>query len=527
MNIGIYARRSYTSERSESVAMQVSTCRDYIERLFPEDLAGAVAYEDDGYVRSNIDRPAMNRLREDVADGLIDCVVIYKIDRICSGMMDFCTFYTFLKDKGVKFVTVKDGIDTTTPIGEAMMYLAVIFSGIEVSNDSLRITDNLRHIAGAGYWCGGSAPLGYAIQTVSVGPKTHKILVPEPEGLAYKQMIVDLFLSRRYSIKRLETHLRHEGVRTPQGNFCSASYLWRLLSSPMCVEDTPEVYDYFSGLGCIMDDAGPREKWDGKHGVIVYGRTGMRCVNGRRRQVRMPAENWRVSIGAHVPTMPARTWLDIQRQFGAHEFDRAMHYDTSLLKGVLRCSCGRLLSITRKHKKDGSLSAWYRCPRRTQEGKEACSLPQTSADRLDGQVLDIFRRIEHDPALINKYIERPAVPDAARASRTAKRLQANASRIERLTAVLGDAEDSTAAKYIVAQIEKLDEEQGRLRREQAEAAIGLRRAAADAADAARKVEEIRRLVSDFDSFTAAERNEIARAVVKSAVWDGETLSLTL
>ena len=42
-----------------------------------------------------------------------------------------------------KFITVRDGIDTTTPLGEAMMYLAVIFSGLEVRTDSLRITDNI------------------------------------------------------------------------------------------------------------------------------------------------------------------------------------------------------------------------------------------------------------------------------------------------------------------------------------------------------------------------------------------------
>ena len=71
----------------------------------------------------------MNQLKEDIAAGLIDCVVIYKIDRVCSDMMDFCTFYSYLKEHEIKFITVQDGIDTTTPLGEAMMYLAVIFSG--------------------------------------------------------------------------------------------------------------------------------------------------------------------------------------------------------------------------------------------------------------------------------------------------------------------------------------------------------------------------------------------------------------
>ena len=137
-----------------------------------DEIDTVTPYEDDGYVRSDIDRPAMNQLREDVADGLLDCVVIYRIDRVCSDMMDFCTFYTFLKERGVKFVTVKDGIDTTTPIGEAMMYLAVIFSGLEIGNDAIRIRDNLNHLAARGFWCGGQPPIGYDIQEIDLGGTT-------------------------------------------------------------------------------------------------------------------------------------------------------------------------------------------------------------------------------------------------------------------------------------------------------------------------------------------------------------------
>jgi DNA invertase Pin-like site-specific DNA recombinase len=61
--------------------MQYDACKEYIMRSFP-DPENIMFYEDDGYVRSNIDRPGMNQMKEDIADGLIDCVVIYRIDRI-------------------------------------------------------------------------------------------------------------------------------------------------------------------------------------------------------------------------------------------------------------------------------------------------------------------------------------------------------------------------------------------------------------------------------------------------------------
>ena len=76
----------------------------------------------------------------------------------------------------VKFITVKDGIDTTTPLGEAMMYLAVIFSGLEVQTDSLRITDNMIHLAAKGFWCGGPPPQTI-ILIVLDGAKLLKVLL--------------------------------------------------------------------------------------------------------------------------------------------------------------------------------------------------------------------------------------------------------------------------------------------------------------------------------------------------------------
>ncbi|HBH93809.1 MAG TPA: hypothetical protein DDX70_11495, partial [Bacteroides sp.] len=97
MNFGIYGRKSYFVDTSESTQMQFDVCKEHIRLHFSEDeISSITLYEDDGYVRSDMDRPGMNQLKEDIAVGLVDCVIIYKIDRICSDMMDFCVFYSFL-----------------------------------------------------------------------------------------------------------------------------------------------------------------------------------------------------------------------------------------------------------------------------------------------------------------------------------------------------------------------------------------------------------------------------------------------
>lgn len=527
MNFAIYSRKSYYSDTSESTKMQVEACRDYIDRSF-DDVDTITPYEDDGYIRSDIDRPAMNQLRQDVADGLIDCVVIYRIDRVCSNMMDFCTFYTFLKEREIKFITVKDGIDTTTPIGEAMMYLAVIFSGIEISNDTLRITDNMNHLAAAGFWCGGQPPLGYKIQEISTGKKSHKTLVPDPAALEYKNMLIEILLDNRFSLQQMETYCRQQGIRSySSGSFLSTTQLHQILSSPMCVADTVAMYDYFESLGCMMDEGSPREKWDGRNGIIVYGRTTEKRVNGKKRHVKAPVDKWRISIGVHEPTMEPEQYFEIMKHFGQKKFDKKMKHETTLLKGVLRCKCGRLMSLARKPKADGSVSTWYHCPRREREGVASCDSKAIKAELLDEKVLEIFREIEHDPEVIRQYMKQEEKKPAGSTDALRKQILENGQKIDRLTATLAENGSSAAAKYIIAQIEKLDIEQIELNRKLAEQSVEVRRQQARLRGAMEKRMEITRLLENFDEFTMEEKNEIARTVIQSATWDNEALFLTL
>lgn len=523
MNFGIYTRKSYFTDSSDSVKMQLEACQEYISRM-ADEITSITPYEDDGYVRSDIDRPAMNQLRADVADGLIDCVVIYRIDRVCSDMMDFCTFYTFLKEKGVKFVTVKDGIDTTTPIGEAMMYLAVIFSGLEIGNDSLRIRDNLNHLAGRGFWCGGQPPVGYRIEEISLGDKKHKTIVPDEDALNFKNMIIDLLLDNDMSLQSLETYCRQQGIRSLRGSFLSTTQLHQILRSPYCCPAAPEIYDYYKELGCIIDEGSPRELWDGKHGVMVYGRTKEVRVNHKKKHVQAPPEEWRISIGYHEPTMSVEKWLAVQSHFGHKKIDQTLKHDTPLLKGVLRCKCGRLMGLARRKHVDGSVASWYKCYKRERSGE--CDMAQIKCELLDNKVLEIFRAIDHDPDLIKKYVKQEK-KTAGSGDQLRKQIAKLEKKIDRLTESLGEASASAAAKYIVAEIEKQDIELQKLKREEAKVSQEKRRNAKAVKSAQDKHSEITALLANFDNFTDTEKNEIAKSVIQSATWDGDTLFITL
>ena len=258
---------------------------------------------------------------------------------------------------------------------------------------------------------------------------------------------------------------------------------------------------------------------------MVYGRTMQTRVNHKKKHTIAPPENWRISIGYHEPQMSAEEWLALQGFFGRHVFVKELKHETTLLKGILRCKkCGRLLGLSRKKKVDGSVSTWYKCYNRERRG--VCDMSQIKAELLDEKVLEIFRSIEHDPATIEKYVkvEKKA---AGSGDQLRKNIKKTEEKIDRLTGTLATSAQSSAAKYIVAEIEKLDVELQKLKREEAKLSQEKRRNAAALKNAENKRTEIEALLANFDNFTMEEKNEIAKRVIREAAWDGETLFIML
>ena len=101
---------------------------------------------------------------------------------------------------------------------------------------------------------------------------------------------------------------------------------------PYCVEATPEIYDFYSAMGCQIDPDSPRDKWDGTHGVMMYGRSSIKSG----KHVVQPPEKWIICLGYHKPFISAEKWLSVQKRFQQNTFDKAMKYEIPLLKGILR-----------------------------------------------------------------------------------------------------------------------------------------------------------------------------------------------
>ena len=197
MNFATYTRKSVYSDKSDSVSNQERMCREYVDMKFAGLIDNFHVYQDEGFTGANTDRPGLKRLMEDVDHGIVDALVVYQLDRISRDVRDFSNIYATLEEKHVMFLSIKENIDTATPIGKAMMMVTMVFAQMERETIAARVTDNMIGLAKKGYWTGGNPPYGYVRQRIEVNGKSHVTIVPDPDAAKYVEGIFDTFLNNK------------------------------------------------------------------------------------------------------------------------------------------------------------------------------------------------------------------------------------------------------------------------------------------------------------------------------------------
>lgn len=120
-------------------------------------------YTDGGYSGGNTNRPALNRMIDDIHHNRIDLVVVYKLDRLSRSQKDTLMLIEdeFLAH-GVDFVSMNENFDTSTPFGRAMIGILSVFAQLEKDQITERFTMGRIGRCRAGYFHGGgNAPTGY------------------------------------------------------------------------------------------------------------------------------------------------------------------------------------------------------------------------------------------------------------------------------------------------------------------------------------------------------------------------------
>jgi DNA invertase Pin-like site-specific DNA recombinase len=160
-------------------------------------------YDDGGFSGGNTDRPALQRLLDDIRAGKIDIIVVYKVDRLTRSLADFAKLVELFDQHGVSFVSVTQQFNTTTSMGRLTLNVLLSFAQFEREVTSERIRDKIGASKRKGLWVGGRAPFGYE-------SKDRKIRVVDKDAEAVRT-IFQLYLQTG-SIYRLMTELHERGI---------------------------------------------------------------------------------------------------------------------------------------------------------------------------------------------------------------------------------------------------------------------------------------------------------------------------
>lgn len=320
-------------------------------------------YDDGGFSGGSMERPALDRLLRDVDAGKVDCVVVYKVDRLSRSLMDFSRIMEAFDRKGVSFVSVTQQFNTTSSMGRLTLNILLSFAQFEREIIGERIRDKVAAQKRKGKWAGGVPVLGYDVDRSGPSPR----LVVNAKEAARVREIFKLYLAKE-SLLHVANELRHRGWpnkkrvtkkgKTLGGRPFDKATLYVLLTNPIFVGK-------ISHKGVLYDGEHEpiveQEIFDRVQSILKYnGRTG---------------------------------GVEVRNKYGA------------TLRGLLRCKCcGHSMTHTFARGRNGQYYRYYRCVRAIKSGAGECPSGTLPALEIERVVVDEVRGLGTDRCLLERVL---------------------------------------------------------------------------------------------------------------------------
>ena len=193
-------------------------------------------YDDGGYTGANLERPALLTLMQDIEMGEVDCVVVYKVDRLSRSLLDFARLMGMFEQHKVSLVSVTQQLNTTDSLGRLTLNILLSFAQFERELIAEQTRDKMRAARRKGKWLGGRPILGYDLDPergglkVNAGeaPRVRFIFQQIAEGQSAEE-VLDGLARRGWTTKQW---ISRSGREHP-GRALAASDLVRLVQNVM------------------------------------------------------------------------------------------------------------------------------------------------------------------------------------------------------------------------------------------------------------------------------------------------------
>jgi site-specific DNA recombinase len=217
-------------------------------------------YDDGGLSGATMERPALQRLMADIDQGLVDAVVVYKVDRLTRSLADFAKMVEVFDARGVSFVAVTQQFNTTTSMGRLTLNVLLSFAQFEREVTGERIRDKIAASKRKGIWMGGLVPLGYEV-------RERQLVINEIDAATVRDIFTRY--SELGSVRLLKEELDRNGVRSKVrvskdgvesgGQAFSRGALYTLLRNPIYVGEIRHKGVCHPGQHALIVD---RSMWD-------------------------------------------------------------------------------------------------------------------------------------------------------------------------------------------------------------------------------------------------------------------------
>jgi site-specific DNA recombinase len=306
-------------------------------------------YDDGGFTGANLERPGLQRLLADIEAGRIDCVVIYKVDRLSRSLFDFARLMNIFEKHSVSFVSVTQQLNSNTPMGRLTLNILLSFAQFEREMVAERTRDKTSAARKKGKWTGGYPVLGY-----DSDPSRSRLAVNEGEAEQVRG-IFNLFLQHQSLMAtldeiqrrgwRLKSWTTNQGQRHQGGPFDRPALI-RLLRNVLYRGDIGHKGKIYRGEQPAIVE---RKIWRKVNDLLASRRRGHRPARG--------------------------------------------HAQSGVFSELVECAnCGRALVCGYTSKK-GRRYPYYVCLMVQKRGAQACRGQCVSARRLEEAVVDALYRI--------------------------------------------------------------------------------------------------------------------------------------
>lgn len=313
-------------------------------------------YSDGGYTGANIERPGVRQLLADIGTGQIDCVVVYKVDRLSRSLIDFARMMGLFEKHGVCFVSVTQQFNTNTPLGRLTLNILLSFAQFEREIISDRTRDKQVAARKKGKWTGGHILLGYDLDS-----RAGKLVINPDEAERVREMF-RLYLEGT-SVQEIAQRFDKLGWRNKQwttqdGKLYGGSPLRRC-----------HIYKLLGNIIYTGQVQVGNEVFPGEHDAIIDQRT------FELAQVKLKDNAWKAGN-------PHRVKMD------------------ALLRGMIYCSCcGSGMYSTYSANKERRYR-YYVCYRSQQKLESYCTSRSVSAPSVEEAVVESIRRVGVHPDVL-------------------------------------------------------------------------------------------------------------------------------